>query len=645
MSLIGRAYSAVSEGGRRDLTGITAQAARFLAIGISLYHLYVFTVGMGSYDIMTHRALHLTLILSLAYLLYSPRKQAGRRLSVLDGISIFLPIAVLVYVLLNLQRITLRIATVSVVTPADIIFGILLLLLVLEAARRVDGLPLVIVTMVFLLYLGFGSNLQGMWWHPPFSFTKIIDSLFLSPDGIFGDLIGISSTLVILFVIFGQLLVELGGGDFFINIANALTGRSRGGPAKVAVIASALFGTVSGSAAANVATTGCFTIPMMKKIGFKAHYAGAVELASSTGGAITPPVMSAVAFLMAEIADIPYAQICIAALIPAALWYFAIFLQVHLESVKHKIGGLSGQHIQPAWKVLREGWQFMLPLLVIIAALFLGYSPLRSAIYGIGAAIAAALVRKETRNNIGSRLLKGLEGGTKTAVVVVISLAAGQIMVSAIMPTGIGGKFSYIVMSLAGGQLFPTLFLAMIGCLILGAPLSLSATYILTAVMIVPAAISLGVSPIAAHMFAVYFSVLGNITPPAGSAMFVAGGLAKANPMLVGFMGTRLAIAGFVVPFMFVYNPALLMMGTPLQVILGIVVAATALFAIAAAFEGWLLVRASWIERGLLLTGALTLVKPEPLMLGIGYSLIILIVLVQLWKRRSLSRVMTTVST
>ncbi len=642
MRVITQAYSSISEGSRRELTGITARIATILAIAISLYHLYVFTVGVGTFDILLHRVFHLTSILALGFLLFSPSKKLRKRLSAIDIITIFLPLTVVAYYLINLERIISRFDMVDIVTPIDVLLGVLLILLIMEGVRRTAGMPVLLATIVFIAYMAFGHNLGGMWWAPEFSFARIVDAIFLSIDGIFGPLMGISSTFIILFVIFGQLLLHLGGGEFFVKFANSIAGGGVGGPAKVAIVASALFGTVSGSVVANVATTGSFTIPMMKKMGFKPAYAGAVEIAASTGGAITPPVMAGVVFLMTELADIPYLQIAIAAVIPAILYYWALFMQVHFESLKLGIGRLPPEEIPSTWKVLREGGQFFLPLATIVTILLMGYSPTRAALLGIAAVVVAALVSKETRRNIGSRVLKGLESGAKTSVMVVMPVAAGAIMVATLLHSGLGGKFASIVISVSGGELLPALILAMVAALILGAPLSFAATYILTAVMIVPAAVSLGVPLLPAHLFAVYFSVIAGITPPSGAAMFIAGGLAGAKPYTVGLTGCRLAIAGFIVPFMWVYNPALLMIGTPLQIILGLITGLILLFALGAAFEGWILIRATWWERIMLIAGALTLVSPDLLTLTIGYSTIAAALLLHLWRKRSVTRTLGT---
>lgn len=618
MRTIAQVYSTISEGSRRELKGAPAKLTTIFAIAYSLYHLWVFVYGAGKLNLFQHRSTHLLLILSLAFLVYSSTKKKQGRIPVIDIILALMPLAILAYMFINLRRITLWLSLIDSVSPLDIIFGTVLILLILEGARRVAGMPLVIVTLVFLAYMFFGQHLGGLWWHYELPFYRVIDILFLSTEGLWGPLMGISSTYIILFVIFGQLMLQCGGATFFVDIANAIAGGGRGGPAKVAVVASALFGTVSGSQVANVATTGSFTIPMMKKMGFKPAFAGGVELSASMGGMIMPPVMAATVFLMSEIAGIPYVTIIIAAFIPACLYFFAVFWQVHLESIKLGIGKIPKEERPSPWKVLKEGGQFLAPLVIIIVILMMGYTPIRAALWAIGAVLAAALVRKETRKNFISSVLKGLEDGAKTSIMVVLAIAAGAIMVGVVLPTGLGGKFGSMVMLFAGGNLIPVLIIAMLASLVLGAPLSVAATYILTAIMIVPVTVGMGVPPMAAHLFAIYFAVIAPMSPPAGPAMFLAGGMAGADPMRVGFIGMRLAIGIFILPFMFVLNPALLLMGTPLQIIAAVITAAVALFALATGFEGWLVIKTTWWERVFLFVGGLLLVFPGALTLSLG---------------------------
>lgn len=620
MRIITQAYSTIAEGSQRQLKGTIDKLVTVFCIGYALYHIYVLALGHGKFDFFQHRATHLLLILLLAFILYSWNKKKQDKVPVVDIVLASIPLIILAYMLIDLKHFTFFISQVSAMRLIDIVFGSVLVLLILEGARRVTGMPVVIVTVGLLLYLFFGQHLPGLLWHAEIPFDRAIDILFISGDGIFGDLMEISATYIILYIIFGQMLLHLGGGQFFIDFANAIAGGGRGGAAKVAVVSSAMFGTVSGSGVANVATTGAFTIPMMKKMGFRAAFAGAVELSASTGGMITPPVMAALAFLMSDITGIPYIEIIIAAAIPAVLYFFAIFLQVHMESLKLGIGKIPKEERPSLWKVLREGGQFLLPLVIITVMLAQRYTPIWAGIWAMAATIAAALVRKDTRKDIFVKILRSLEDGTKTVIVVVLAIAAGSLMIGVILPTGLGGKFGSAVMLFAQDNLLLVLIFAMVASLILGAPLSVTATYILTAIMIAPVAISMGVPKMAAHLFAVYFACLSGISPPSGAAMFMAGGLAKANPMTVGFLGMRLAIGGFIVPFMFTLNPALLLMGNPMEIIIAFLVAVIAILGLAAGFEGWIIIRANWWERILLIAGGFLLVFPSLTTLSIGGS-------------------------
>ncbi|MCY4439488.1 MAG: TRAP transporter fused permease subunit, partial [Deltaproteobacteria bacterium] len=555
------------------------------------------------------------------------------RVGVWDIVPAVLSLAIWVYMMVNLERITLWLSQIDEPPLMDLVFGSLLVLLVLEGVRRVSRMPLVLVTVVFLLYMFWGNLLGGIWWHSGLTFDLVIDVLFLSPQGMWGSLMNISATYIILFVLFGQLLLHLGGAAFFVDLADAMAGRARGGPAKVAVVGSGLFGTISGSQIANVATSGSFTIPMMKRVGFRPEFAGAVELSASMGGMFMPPVMASTVFLMSDISGIPYVEIIVAAFIPACLYFFTVFWQVHMESVKMGIVSPT-EGRRTAWDVLKEDGHFIVPLVVIVWVLLEGYTPIRAALVAMATLLAVTAVRKKGRKDFIKNVLKGLETGARTTIIVALPIAAGAIMVTAISATGLGGKFGSMVMLFSGGYLFPALVIAMIASLVLGAPLSVAATYILTAIMIVPVTVSLGVPPLAAHLFAVYFAVIAPMSPPAGPAMFLAGGLAGANPMIVGLIGIRLAIGAFVLPFMFVFNSGLLMDGTVAEILFSTGTAALALFALAAGFEGWVSKETAIWERVLLVAGGFTMVFPGAVTLSVGAAAVILAIVAHLVRVR-----------
>ncbi|MDE0032737.1 MAG: TRAP transporter fused permease subunit [Deltaproteobacteria bacterium] len=628
LATLGRVYEDYAEGSRRQFPGVAGKLVSGFAILYSLYHIYVFIIGVGKLNVFQHRATHLLWLLAFSFIVFGPAVRKTR-VGLWDWILAGLSIAIWVYMMVNLERITLWLSLIDDPPLLDLIFGGLLILLVLEGVRRVSRMPLVFVTVIFLLYMFWGNLLGGIWWHAGMNYAVVIDHLFLSPQGMWGSLMNISATYIILFVLFGQLLLHMGGAAFFVDLADAIAGRARGGPAKVAVVGSGLFGTISGSQIANVATSGSFTIPMMKQVGFRPQFAGAVELSASMGGMFMPPVMASTVFLMSDISGIPYVEIIVAAFIPACLYFYTVFWQVHMESVKMGIISPTESR-RSAWNVLKEDGHFIVPLVVIVWVLLEGYTPIRAALVAIGTLLVVTVIRKKGRKDFVKNVLKGLETGATTTIIVALPIAAGAIMVTAISATGLGGKFGSMVMLFSGGYLFPALVIAMIASLVLGAPLSVAATYILTAIMIVPVTVQLGVPPLAAHLFAVYFAVIAPMSPPAGPAMFLAGGLAGANPMIVGLLGMRMAVGAFVLPFLFVFNNGLLMHGSLYEIAFATATAALALFALAAGFEGWISRATAVWERVLLVAGGFVMIFPHPMTLSLGAAAVILAIVAHL---------------
>lgn len=621
LTTLGRVYEDYAEGSRRQFTGVAGKLVSGFAILYSLYHLYVFVMGVGKLNLFQHRSTHLLWLLAFSFIVYGPAVKKTR-VGMWDWIPAILSIAIWVYMMLNLERITLWLSLIDEPPLLDLIFGGLLVLLVLEGVRRVSRMPLVLVTVIFVLYMFWGNLLGGLWWHAGMTYDVVVDVLFLSPQGMWGSLMNISATYIILFVLFGQLLLHCGGASFFVDLADAVAGRARGGPAKVAVVGSGLFGTISGSQIANVATSGSFTIPMMKRVGFRPQFAGAVELSASMGGMFMPPVMASTVFLMSDISGIPYVEIIVAAFIPGCLYFYTVFWQVHMESLKMGITSATDSR-RRAWDVLKAEGHFIAPLVVIVWVLLEGYTPIRAALLAIVTLVVVTGLRKKGRKDLLRNVLKGLETGATTSIIVALPIAAGAIMVTAISATGLGGKFGSMVMLFSGGYLFPALVMAMIASLVLGAPLAVAATYILTAIMIVPVTVSLGVPLLAAHLFAVYFAVIAPMSPPAGPAMFLAGGLAGANPMMVGLIGMRLAVGAFVLPFMFVFNSGLLMDGSLAEILFSTAVAALALFALAAGFEGWISKTTAAWERVLLVAGGFMMIFPGTITLAAGAAAVV----------------------
>jgi len=450
--------------------------------------------------------------------------------------------------------------------------------------------------------------------------------MFLTPQAIFGIPAGVSATFIYLFILFGAFLEITGGGRFFINTALALVGRLTGGPAKVAVISSAMFGTISGSAAANVYGTGTFTIPLMKRFGYQPNFAGAVEAAASTGGQITPPILGAAAFVMAEYIGISYARICLAALIPAFLYYVSVYSGVHIEAVKKGLKGLPKEEIPILKRVLSRGLHFLIPLAVLIYLIVGGYTPFRAAFMATVVLIGVAMIRKESRLNVQG-IWKSLEKGATNAIMIGIACACAGIVVGALDVTGLGVNFVSMLLSISGGFFITTLVLVMIACIILGMGMPTTAAYILAALIGAPALIKLGISPLVAHMFVFGSCILSAITPPVALAAYAGAQIAGGEPMKVGWIACRLGFPTFIVPFLYVYNPVLLWIGSLSSIFQGMVTATLGVLSFSFGIDRWLWKELSWPKAALFLVAGVLLMIPEMYtdMLGMGIFVLLLI--------------------
>ena len=550
-------------------------------------------------------------------------------------------------------------------TPLDVVVGVIGVILVLEAARRVVGVPIVIVALVFVAYAFAGPYLPGRFAHRGVDVASLVEHLFFTTEGIFGVPIGVSSTFIFLFILFGAFLEKTGLGQFFIDISNAIAGWASGGPAKVAVIASAMEGTVSGSSVGNVVGSGSFTIPMMKKLGYKPEFAAAVEATASTGGQIMPPIMGAAAFLMAEFTNIPYGRIALAAIIPAGLYFFAVFTQVHFEAKKLGLKGMKRDELPKARDILLKRGYLIIPLVAIIWLLTEGATPMKAAMWAIIISIAIAsiasvfnLIRKKAVSFRPKDIVLGMEAGAKGSLGVIAACACAGIIIGVVTKTGLGLKLGEILVQAAGGNLFLTLFLTMITSLILGMGVPTTANYVITSTIAAPAIIIIlnhlsgypfppGSDAIilSANMFAFYFGVLADLTPPVALAAFAGSAIAKSDPMKTAVQATKLAVAAFVIPYIFVYNPEMLLFGFaehPVQGVWMIVSAIIGIDGLAAGVEGFLLVRMPWYERLMSVAGGLLLVIPGLVTDGIGAALLASFVAMQVGKsRRAASRAKT----
>jgi len=614
-----------SESNVRRPIGIITIIISIIAISMSIFHFY--TGGFGLWLALKQRALHLAFALTLIFLLYpTTKKGIGSDKSKVPFYDLILAIfgaAVSLYLIVFYNELVLR---SGLPTQVDLIVGGIAILLVLEATRRAIGPELPMVVLVFLIYSYFGPYMPGFFAHRGYSLERIIEHLYMGTEGIFGIPLGVSSSFVFLFILFGAVLNKTGMGKFFIDISMALAGHTTGGPAKVAVIASGFMGSINGSSVANTVTTGSFTIPLMKSIGYKKDFAGAVEAAASTGGQILPPVMGAAAFVMSEFLEIPYIQIAAAAVIPAIIYYIAVMTMVHLEACKHGLSGLPKDKLPKAKLVLKEKGHLILPIVGLVYFLVRGYTPLFAAFWAIILSVAFSMLKKETRLNIKG-LLGALEDGARGALGVAAACACAGMVVGVVTLTGLGLKIASGIVALGGGNLLLTLFFTMIASILLGMGLPTTAKYIILSIMAAPALVQLGVLPLAAHLFILYFGVIADVTPPVAVAAYAGAGIAGGNTMRTGLNALRLAIGGFMIPYIFALDPGLLgLSGTWPHTILLVFTSLAGVLALGSAAGGYLLTRTTYYERILLVLSAFLLLTPN-IVLDIPGVLIIVVVL------------------
>jgi len=588
--------AAESEGfkvNKRKLVGTVGLFVTVIAVSLSLFQLY--TAGIRPLTAIYQRSIHLTLILILTFLIFPVTKRGDKtRKDIffwIDVVFVLLAIGAGLYIFLNYGSIMERQGDW---TRMDLFWGCIATLLVLEACRRTIGPVMSIIGIIFILYAYFGPYMPDALAHRPYSLERIVTLLYLTTEGIFGLPLGVAATFVFIFVLFGAFLEKTGGGNFFINLAYALTGRMTGGPAKTAVLASGFMGSVSGSAIANVVTTGTFTIPMMKKIGYKPHVAGAVEAAASTGGQLMPPIMGAGAFLMAEFTNTPYIHIIKIALIPAILYYLTVLFFVHFEAKKMGFSGLDKSQLPKLGETIKGGLHFLIPLGVLIYVLVNNYSPMMAGFIAVVSVFVVSMIRRATRMSLKD-IIGALELGAKNAITVSIACAAAGIVVGMVSLTGMGLKFSSFVVSLSHG--IPLLAILLIGLasLVLGMGLPVTASYIVLVILAGPALTNMGIALVTAHMIVFWYSQDANVTPPVSLASFAAAGIAGANPMRCAFASWKIAKGLYIIPIIMAYQP-LLLNGPFWEVVRTIVFAAFGLIAFTAFMEAYLFHRTNLIE-------------------------------------------------
>ncbi len=630
----------------RQFKGNLELFIKVLCVAFSAFHLY--TAAFGAFAPQIQRSVHLGFVLTLVYLLYPARSKSN--LSVLvwyDVILAILGALVSGYIVYNYDTIVLE---AGPPTDMDLIFGIMTIVLVLEATRRIVGLPIALVAFIFLLYALFGNYIPGIMGHKGFSISRVVGHMYLTTEGIFGMPLGVSASFVFLFVLFGAFLHSTGLGKFFIDLALAAAGKYVGGPAKVAVLASGFFGTISGSSVANTVSTGTFTIPLMRSVGYKPHFAGAVEAASSTGGQIMPPIMGAAAFIMAQFLGISYFEIAKTAIIPALLYYLAVGFMVHMEAKRLGLQGIPKERLPVTLHVLREGGYLLVPIFVLIYLLMQGYTPLKSAYYCILTTVIISFLannwkcHKETQHtqeSLGTALvrcnrlnvkdvLSAMENGARLALGVAAACACTGIVIGVVTLSGMGLKLANAIVELSGNSFFLTLFLTMLASIVLGMGLPTTAKYIVLATIAAPAIKSFGVPDIAAHLFIMYFGILADLTPPVALAAYAAAGIAQSEPNKTGFTAVKLAFAGFLIPYIFCYNPGLLMIGaTSLEVVFYVSTAAVGIMALSFANVGYWLRDLYFWERIPLVGAAISLIIPGYFTDTIGIGIMIAVYLLQ----------------
>ncbi|KAA0966702.1 TRAP transporter permease [Sporosarcina sp. ANT_H38] len=630
------------ESNTRDVTGIFKKIVFFGLLAFSIFQLYT-AIGTP-FTAYIQRSIHLGFALSLIFILFPAKKKIkGERNKVpfYDMILALLAIGVGLYWPLLIGDLVLRVGRVSTL---DMIVGVLAILLTMEAARRAVGMPITIISATFLVYAFFGPHFPGFLAHRGQDLKSVVQLMFFTTDGILGTPISVSSTFIFVFLLFGAFLIKTGVGAYFNDLAVVLAGRLVGGPAKVAIFSSALQGTISGSSVANVVGSGSYTIPMMKKLGYKKEFAGGVEAAASTGGQIMPPIMGAAAFLMVEfIGGVTYWQIAKAAAIPALLYFTGVWIMTHFEAKRVGLKGMTEDQIPDRKNTLKKIY-LLLPIIGIIVFLLIGIPTMKAALLGIVLTIIVSAFDKSTRLGFKD-IIEALVDGARSALGVAAATACAGIIVGVVVKTGLGLSLATGLISAAGGNIFLTLFFTMIAAIVLGMGSPTTANYVITSTIAAPAIITLLmldtpgaavplVVAISAHLFVFYFGIIADITPPVALAAFAAAGISGGDPIKTGVVSAKLAVAAFIIPYMFVFNPAMLMMGASVPEILWVVFTAIiGMIAIGAGIIGFWYRKCNWIERLFALATGMLLIFPETITDIIGLVMFVSIVTLQ-WMTR-----------
>lgn len=649
----------------RILSGWQGKLVALIAVAMSCFHFY--TSGFGLLLAQKQGAVHLAFTLALVFLLYpaSSKQSKTSGIPFYDFILGAIGVASALYLVVFFNELVTR---AGLPTQTDLIMGFLLIATLLEATRRISNPVLPCLAIIALLYCYFGRSMPDMLAHRGFNVARIVNHMYLGTEGIFGTPLEVSSTFVFMFILFGAVLEKTGLGKFIIDLSLALAGWSTGGPAKVAVVSSGLMGTVSGSSVANVCTTGMFTIPLMKSVGYEPYFAGAVEAVASTGGQIMPPVMGAAAFIMAQILGVPYIEVAIAAVVPALLYYFAVMVQVHFEACRLGLRGIPWKQLPPLGPLLKTKGFLLIPLVAIIYFLLAGYTPLKAAFNGILVSFVLSWLNKETRLT-PAKLYDAFQSGARSAIGVACACATVGMVVGMGTLTGLALKIAGAIVAMAevspdgslaalGASLFSlapgaevtaetaalaltkifTLFFTMIASLILGMGLPTTANFIVTSTMAAPALFLLGVPPMAAYMFVFYFGIAADLTPPVALAAYAGAGIAGSDPMKTGVTSFKLALAGFLVPYIYVYNPMLLFIDVePFYMAQAICTALIGVFLLAMFTIGYFKAHLAWYMRILAFVGAICLLIPGTMSDLFGLAVLGVIYVMQTAKAKRLA--------
>ncbi len=622
-------------GVRRHSRGVVGGLIKAYSALVALWVIY--SVAFAIIHPWLIAAIFLTAILGVLFLVVGARPGSDpERPALFDWLLSAMAVAAGTYFALNANGIVNRIPQLDELSDLALLSGTAVFLLTIEATRRTTGLGLTLVVLIFVAYNLLGHRLGGVIAHGYISFVDFIELTVYTANGVMGAPIRVAATYAFMFVLFGTFLSRTGGGDFFFNMAASIAGKKTGGPAKIAVISSGLYGMLSGSSVSDVVTTGSITIPMMKKMGYSSSFAAATEVSASTGGSLMPPVMGAAAFIMVEYTGVSYPEIALSALVPALLYYLAVYTQVHLRSQKLKLLGMPADQIPKFSHVMRDGWAFMIPLGVLIVALALEYSPTFVALFGTGAVLALAIVRWRRSGFSFAMLYDGLSETTWRILTAAGACAAAGLVIAGLTVTGLSQKFAHLVYAMTDASLFPTLAVAAALTLVLGLGMPAVSAYILSVILIGPTLTGLGVPALAAHMFVLYYAVLSALTPPVAVAAYAASAIAEGNPIQIAAAAVRLSLVAFIVPFAFVYGQELLLIGEPLMIAVAVATAALGVIVLAAAVEGYFRTGLPGWMRLLVAAAGLCLIFPSLYSALVGGVIVAVLVLTsQLVRQRA----------